>query len=77
MAELPRQPVPAALQRAEEPDPQTILDFLRGKGVDVLTWSDWEVLDAHERSLGEEEGRERVKVVEREDMLKASEPDKA
>jgi len=30
-----------------------------------------------ERADAEEEGRERVKVVEREDMLKASEPDKA
>ncbi|WP_328294607.1 FAD-dependent oxidoreductase [Kineococcus sp. NBC_00420] len=62
----------AALQRAEEPDPQAILDFLRGKGVDVLTWSDWEVLDAHERSLGEPHGRQRVKVVSREDMIKHS-----
>ena len=49
-----------------------IADFLRGKGVDVLTWTDWEVLDAHERSLGEPHGRARVKVVSREDMIKHS-----
>ncbi|MDI9898111.1 pyridine nucleotide-disulfide oxidoreductase, partial [Rhodococcus sp. IEGM 1381] len=45
--------------------------------VPFTTWDGWYRLDAHERSLGEPEGRERVKVVEREDMLKASEPDKA
>ena len=42
--------------------------------VDVV---DPDRLDAHERSLGEPEGRERIKVVERHDMLKASEPDRA
>ncbi|MET4111518.1 hypothetical protein ABIB34_002366, partial [Rhodococcus sp. UYP5] len=35
-------------------------------------WDGWYRLDAHERSLGETEGRERVKVVEREDMVAAS-----
>ncbi|PRY15921.1 ferredoxin--NADP+ reductase [Kineococcus rhizosphaerae] len=62
----------ARFSRASEPDPQAILDFLRDKGVDVLTWTDWEVLDAFERALGEPHGRERVKVVSREDMIKAS-----
>ncbi len=49
-----------------------MLDFLRGKGVEVLTWTEWETLDAYERSLGEPRGRERVKVVSREDMIAAS-----
>ncbi|WP_432541642.1 FAD-dependent oxidoreductase [Kineococcus sp. SYSU DK002] len=62
----------AQLPRAAEPDPQAVLDFLGGKGVDVLTWTDWESLDAFERALGEPHGRERVKVVSREDMIKAS-----
>ncbi len=61
---------------AAEPDPQAVLDFLEGKGVPFTTWDGWYRLDAHERSLGEPEGRERVKVVEREDMLRASEPHK-
>ncbi|MBF6297767.1 pyridine nucleotide-disulfide oxidoreductase, partial [Nocardia amamiensis] len=47
-----------------------------GKGIPFTTWAGWYRLDAHERSLGEPEGRERVKVVEREDMLRASEPHK-
>jgi len=53
-------------------DPQAVLDHLAARGVDVIQWSDWEVLDAHERSLGEPEGRERIKVVPREDMVAVS-----
>ena len=62
----------AQLRRAPEPDPQAVLDTLTGKGVDVLTWTHWEVLDAYERSLGAPHGRERVKVVSREEMLQRS-----
>ena len=29
----------------------------------------WELLDAHERALGEAEGRERIKVVPRDEMV--------
>lgn len=36
------------------------------------TWDGWQRLDAHERSLGAQRGRERTKVVERADMLAAS-----
>lgn len=62
---------------AAEPDPEAVLTFLEDKGVPFTTWAGWYRLDAHERALGEPEGRERVKVVEREDMLRASEPHKA
>lgn len=62
---------------APEPGEDAIIEFLEGKGVPYTTWQGWYRLDAHERSLGEPEGRERVKVVEREDMLRASEPHKA
>ncbi|QCQ92460.1 FAD-dependent oxidoreductase [Rhodococcus sp. SGAir0479] len=62
---------------ATEPGEDAIIEFLEGKGVPYTTWQGWYRLDAHERSLGEPEGRERVKVVEREDMLRASEPHKA
>ncbi|TQM29994.1 FAD-dependent oxidoreductase [Nocardia bhagyanarayanae] len=61
---------------AENPDPQAVTEFLEGKGIPFTTWAGWYRLDAHERALGEPEGRERVKVVEREDMLRASEPHK-
>ncbi|WP_432573644.1 FAD-dependent oxidoreductase [Kineococcus sp. SYSU DK005] len=62
----------ASLAPAAEPDPEAVLETLRGKGVDVLTWNDWEVLDAYERALGAPHGRERVKVVSREEMIKFS-----
>ncbi|WP_019135015.1 FAD-dependent oxidoreductase [Cellulomonas massiliensis] len=57
---------------ATERDPEAILEFLRGRGVDVIDWKGWELLDAYERSLGEPHGRERVKLVPREDMVAIS-----
>ena len=47
-------------------------DFTRhldALGVRYTTWKGWHQLDAHERSLGQAEGRERKKVVEWDDML--------
>ncbi|TSD94413.1 pyridine nucleotide-disulfide oxidoreductase [Skermania sp. ID1734] len=61
---------------AAEPSEDAVIAFLEGKGIPFTTWDGWYRLDAHERSLGEPEGRERIKVVEREDMLRASEPHK-
>ena len=52
----------------EQLSPDNILRLLKDRGVPVVQWKDWEVLDAHERSLGEPVGRERVKVVPREEM---------
>jgi ferredoxin--NADP+ reductase len=40
--------------------------------VPYTTWQDWHRRDVHERSLGEPESRERIKVVECADMLRAS-----
>ena len=52
----------------EQLSPDNILRLLRDRNVPVVQWREWEVLDAHERALGEPQGRERVKVVPREDM---------
>lgn len=65
------------LNTPEEPSEDAVVQFLEGKQLPYTTWQGWYRLDAHERSLGEAEGRERVKVVEREDMFRASEPHKA
>src|SRR5690606_22431716 len=51
-------------------DPEAIVEFLRERGVDHVEWSGWELLDAYERSLGEPHGRERIKVVPREGMIR-------
>ncbi|MFD6166013.1 pyridine nucleotide-disulfide oxidoreductase, partial [Oerskovia sp. NPDC060287] len=55
---------------ATQPDPDAIVEFLTERGVHLVQWSDWEVLDAYERAQGEPHGRERVKVVPREDMIR-------
>jgi ferredoxin--NADP+ reductase len=46
--------------------------FLAERGVRFTTWEGWYKLDAAEKALGEPQGRERVKIVERADMLGAS-----
>ena len=65
------------LNDPEDPSEDAIVKFLEDKQLPYTTWQGWYRLDAHERSLGEAEGRERVTVVEREDMFRASEPHKA
>ncbi|WP_066908372.1 FAD-dependent oxidoreductase [Millisia brevis] len=66
-----------ALTAAAEGTSDEVIAFLEERGLPYTTWEGWYRLDAHERSLGEPQGRERVKVVERDDMFRASEPDKA
>lgn len=54
------------------PEPEAVAAFLAEKEIRFTTWEGWYQLDAAEKALGEPQGRERVKLVEREDMLKAS-----
>jgi ferredoxin--NADP+ reductase len=54
------------------PGPEAVDAFLAERGVRFTTWEGWYKLDAAERALGEPQGRERVKIVEREDMLRES-----
>ncbi|MEU6234942.1 FAD-dependent oxidoreductase [Kitasatospora sp. NPDC047058] len=60
------------LPGAAEPDPGAVVAHLRERGVRYTTWEGWQRLDAHERALGAAEGRDRVKVVERDEMLRRS-----
>ncbi|KQY54239.1 MULTISPECIES: FAD-dependent oxidoreductase [unclassified Nocardioides] len=55
---------------APERDPAAVNAYFAERGVDVVEFENWERLDAHEIALGEAEGRTRVKVVEREEMLR-------
>ncbi|MEV7122537.1 FAD-dependent oxidoreductase [Kitasatospora griseola] len=64
------------LRPATEPAEDAVVDFLRSRGVDFTTWEGWHRLDAFEKSLGDAEGRERVKVVDRVAMLDASASDR-
>ncbi|WP_062070045.1 FAD-dependent oxidoreductase [Demequina sediminicola] len=54
---------------AEQRSPDNVMHLLKERGVDVIEWNDWEVLDAHERALGEADGRERLKIVPRDEMI--------
>ncbi|MBM6620176.1 FAD-dependent oxidoreductase [Micrococcaceae bacterium RIT802] len=70
------------LPAAAHADEQAIIDLLVERGIPFTTWEGWIALDAHERSLGEAAGtietaagpiaRERVKVVERDEMVRIS-----
>lgn len=44
------------------PDPSAIEALLRERGVDYVTYPDWQVLDAYEVAAGRAQGRPRVKV---------------
>ena len=54
------------------PDEQSVVDLLESKNVKFLGWPEWLKVDATERSLGEAQGRERIKLVDREDFLEAA-----
>ena len=71
------------LPEATHPSPSAIIDLLEERGVQYTTWEGWLKLDAYERSLGTsyrhpeplpagELVRERVKVVDREEMTRIS-----
>jgi ferredoxin--NADP+ reductase len=56
----------------ESPDEASVTALLDSRGVAYTNLDGWHKLDAHEVALGEERGRERIKVVPRDDMLSIS-----
>ncbi|WP_066521659.1 FAD-dependent oxidoreductase [Curtobacterium ammoniigenes] len=56
----------------EQPSPDAIPELLHERGVRFTDLDGWHNLDAHEIALGEPEGRARIKVVPREDMVAVS-----
>ncbi|AXX27384.1 FAD-dependent oxidoreductase [Actinosynnema pretiosum subsp. pretiosum] len=61
-----------ALPACQFPEPDAIVRFLEQRAVPFTTVKGWLKLDAHEKALGAERGRERVKVVDRETMTSVS-----
>ena len=53
-------------------DADGVVQLLKERGVEFVGWPEWLLIDAKERALGEAEGRERIKLVERDDFLKAA-----
>ena len=66
------------LSPAPEREDDAILRLLEDRGVQYTTWDGWMALDEHEKSLGaaavdaDGEPRARIKVVEREEMVRVS-----
>lgn len=54
--------------------PEDVDAYFAERDVEVATHTSWERLDAHEVALGEAAGRARVKVAEREEMLRIGRP---
>ncbi|MFT3716130.1 MAG: FAD-dependent oxidoreductase [Gordonia sp. (in: high G+C Gram-positive bacteria)] len=67
----------SALNVPDSPSEESVIELLESRNIPFTTWDGWYRLDEYERGLGAKEGRERKKVVSREEMLAASEPDKA
>jgi ferredoxin--NADP+ reductase len=61
----------AHLERAPEPDPAAVDRLFVARGVRVAYWHDWLAIDNHERALGTQSGRERVKVTNFIEVLEA------
>ena len=62
----------AAVDSAPKPGPDAVLQLLKQRNVNHIEWTGWEHLDAHEKALGQAQGRERIKVVDREEMITRS-----
>jgi ferredoxin/flavodoxin---NADP+ reductase len=58
--------------RPEAPDEDSVVELLESRDVRFTTVEGWRLLDEHEIALGSPEGRARIKVVSREEMLAAS-----
>lgn len=54
------------------PDEQSVVDLLKAKNVKFVGWPEWLKIDATERALGEAQGRERIKIVDRPDFIAAA-----
>lgn len=54
------------------PAEEAIIETLLERGVDFMDWKRWLNVDAKERALGEGDGRERIKLFDRSEMLRVS-----
>lgn len=56
----------------EHPEPEAVIELLERRGIKYTDLNGWHDLDAHEKALGETEGRERIKVVPRDEMVRVA-----
>lgn len=55
-----------------DPSEESIIELLRSRGVEYTNLEGWHNLDSFELALGEAEGRTRIKVVPRDEMVRVS-----
>lgn len=53
----------------ERRDPEAIERLLRARGIDYVSYADWQILNAHETAAGAEQGRPRVKMTRVAEMM--------
>ena len=56
----------------EHPEESAITELLESRGVEFTNLNGWHNLDGHELALGEPEGRVRIKIVDRDEMITVS-----
>jgi ferredoxin--NADP+ reductase len=56
----------------ESPDEASVVALLESRSIEYTNLEGWHNLDWFEQSLGEAEGRARIKVVPRDEMVRAS-----
>jgi ferredoxin--NADP+ reductase len=57
-----------------QPGEESVVELLRSRGVEFTNLDGWHNLDAFEQALGAPAGRARIKVVPRDEMVRASNP---
>jgi ferredoxin--NADP+ reductase len=57
------------LKPASIRDPEAVLKILTGRGVDVVDWEGWVGIDEAEIALGKSQGRDRIKIADRDLLL--------
>ncbi len=55
-----------------DPSEESVVELLRSRGIAYTDLDGWHALDQHEMALGEPEGRARIKVVDRGEMVEIS-----
>jgi len=60
------------LPPAEIRDPDAIPGLLTRRGVDVVIWDGWRAIDTAEQERGQAQGRDRVKIADRAELLRVA-----
>jgi ferredoxin--NADP+ reductase len=58
--------------RPESPSEESVIEMLESRGIEWTDLDGWHRLDEHEQAIGSAEGRTRVKVVPRDEMVSIS-----